>query len=619
MKIHLPFILLCATFMLCISTQLCLPNDAHDEWHFYAQNPGGLRFSALDQINKSNVSQLQQAWVYQTGDIADGGAHYTECTPLVIDGVMYIITPFSRLIAIDALTGKELWRFPTKKKLDESETGGGGLACRGVAYFEDENKKRIFLPQRNGKLYSIDIHTHQPDPAFGKNGLIDLREGLINNGEMLFLSSPPTIYKNILVQPFGIDDSNSGNTPYIPLRAFDVHTGKLVWTFDTIPQPGEPGHETWEGNSWKNRGGCNPWSIISLDEQNGIFYVPTGAPNNDKYGGDRHGDNLYSNCIIAIDALTGNKKWHFQAIHHDLWDYDMPAMPNVVDLQVDGKTFPAVAVAGKTGFVYIFNRLTGEPLFPIEERPVPASDIKGEMAAKTQPFPSKPPAFSRQWLTEDGLSSIDPAINTELRDVLQTYRSTGVFTPPSEPGTIVFPGQLGGGNWSGAAVSPDGMMYVAANELAYITSLNESNSPIGFSPNARHFRGSGGYPAIAPPWGTLTKIDLAKGELVWQKPLGEYPELKAKGIPATGQMNFGGGTVTAGGLVFIAASMDGMFRAFDADTGNILYERQMKAAGYGAPVIYKGKDGKQLVAIFAGGGGKAGTIAGDYVYAFSLD
>ncbi len=593
--------------------------DADTEWHYYGQNAGGTRYSSLDQIHTSNVSKLRRAWTFRTGDIAKGSAHYAECTPLVVDGVMYVITPFSRLIAIDAVAGNELWRFTPDPPLITKETGGGGLASRGVAYWSDGEEMRIFLPVRDGRLYSINTDTHKPDPNFGKEGYINLRDGLRNKGSMVFLSSPPTVYKTFLIQPYGVNDTSSNRAPYVPLRAFDTRTGEEVWRFDTVPRPGEYGNETWINTSWKDRGGCNPWSIISVDEENGIFYVPTGAPNNDKYGGDRHGDNLFGNCILALNAETGERIWHFQTVHHDVWDYDMPAMPNVVDLNIDGETFPAVAVVGKTGFVYIFNRLTGEPLFPIEERPVPSSDIEGEQTSNTQPFPVKPPPFARQRLSEDGLHNLDPEINQELRDRLNQYRSSGVFTPPSKQGTIVYPGQLGGGNWSGAAVSPDGMMYVTANELAYVVNLREADNPFGFAPHARHFRDSNGYPAVAPPWGTLTKIDLIQGELVWQKPLGEFDELSKQGIPPTGQMNFGGGTVTAGGLVFIAASMDGKFRAFDAETGEIVFETQMEAAGYGAPVTYLGKDSKQYVAVFAGGGGKAGTKPGDYVIAFALD
>lgn len=612
-------VVFCLPFLLCLVSSLPARPDQSLEWPYYAHNPGGTRYSPLAQISPGNVSRLRPAWVFRTGDIAPGKAHYAECTPLVVDGVMYVITPLSRLIAIDALTGVELWRWPTEKDLDASETGGGGLACRGVTYYEEPGAKRIFLPQRNGRLYSIDLHTRLPDPHFGAGGYIDLRAGLGPLGRYLFLSSPPTIYRNILVQPYGVNDLSNALTPYVPLRAFDVRTGEVVWTFHTIPQPGQPGHETWSGDSWKNRGGCNPWSIISLDERNGIFFVPLGAPNPDKYGGDRAGDNLFANCLVALDAQTGERLWHFQTVRHDIWDYDLPAMPNVVDLEIDGQPFPAVAIVGKTGFVYIFHRLTGEPLFPIEDRAVPASDIPPEQAAATQPFPTLPPPFARQKFTAADLHQDDSAIHRELRQVFSQLRSTGIFTPPSKEGTVLLPGQLGGANWSGAAVAPDGMMYVTANELPYIVSLQADDNPFGFKPSARLFLDSRGYPAIAPPWGTLTKISLSTGQILWQKPLGEFPELTARGLPPTGTMNFGGGTITAGGLLFIAASMDAKFRAFSADTGAILFENQMPAAGYGAPVTYLGPDGRQFVAIFAGGGGKAATPPGDYVIAFALD
>jgi len=404
----------------------------------------------------------------------------------------------------------------------------------------------------------------------------------------------------------------------VPLRAYDARTGALLWTFDTIPQPGESGHDTWAGDSWKNRSGCNPWAPISVDAEHGIFYVPVGAPNSDKYGGDRHGDNLYGNSILALDALTGKLRWHFQTVHHDLWDYDPPAMPNVVDLEIDGKVLPAVAAVGKTGFVYLFNRLTGEPVFPIEERPVPASDIEGEQASPTQPFPTKPPPFSRQYFTANDLHAIDASSDKQLREEFLNYRSTGIFTPPSKEGSIVLPGQSGGGNWSGASVTPDGTLYVTANDLPYVSRIEKMKGPYGAQPRAGHFRGKDGHPAIKPPWGTLTKIDLVKGELVWQKPLGDFDELSPGDTPDTGQTNFGGATATGGGLIFVAASMDGKFRAYDSMTGNILYETQLEAAGYGAPITYLGADGQQYVAIFAGGGGKAGTRKGDYLIAFTV-
>jgi quinoprotein glucose dehydrogenase len=588
------------------------------EWPCYARDPGGARYSPLDEVDTQNVASLERAWTFRTGDIAKGDAHYAECTPLMVDGVLYVITPFSRLIAIDAVTGEELWRFSPTPPLNHEETGGGGLASRGVAYWKAGEKRRIFLPVRDGRLYSIDVDTHRADPDFGDAGSINLRAGLKEDGRFLFLSSPPTLYENVLLQPYGIDDTSSRRLAYVPLRAFDAHTGRLLWTFDTVAQPGQFGHETWAGDSWKDRAGCNPWAPISVDEERGIFYVPVGAPNPDKYGGDREGDNLFSNALVALDAKTGQRLWHFQVVHHDLWDYDMPALPNLIDLRAGDESIPAVAVIGKTGFVYVFNRVTGEPVFPIEERPVPASDFPGEHAAPTQPFPTKPPAFVRQRMTEDDLSQLNPKTHAEFIETFAPLRSEGIFTPPSIDGSIVLPGQHGGGNWSGAAVSPDGMMYIAATELPYISTVRESDGPFGATPSARVFRDERGYPAIKPPWGTLTKIDLTRGELVWQRPLGEFAELTAQGIPPTGQPNFGGATVTAGGLVFAAATMDGKLRAFDANTGDILYETQLDAAGYGAPISYLGRDGKQYITVFAGGGGKYKTPVGDYVIAFAL-
>lgn len=595
-----------------------MAEDPSAEWRFHGRDPGGSRYSPLNQINTENVHRLEPAWVYRTGDIAEPGAHYAECTPLVIDNVMYIITPFSRLIALNATTGEKLWNFDPNPPLDLAENGGGGLASRGVAYWESGSKKRVFLPVRDGRLYSIDIGTRKPDPQFGKGGLINLREGLPRGGAYLFLSSPPMVCENTVIQGFGINDS-SDRQPYVPLRAFDAHTGAVKWTFHTIPREGEAGNETWEGDSWKNRGGCNVWSLMGMDAERGIVYLPVGAPNNDKYGGDRHGDNLFANSIVALDAKTGKRLWHYQLVHHDVWDYDMAAAPNVVDLQIDGNAVPAVAIAGKTGFVYVFNRVTGEPVFPIHEKPVPQSDVEGEMTSKTQPFPSKPPAFSRQRLTVDGLHRFSEEEHRRLAERLGRLRSEGLFTPPSERGSIVFPGQLGGANWSGAAADPDGMLYVNANELAYISEMREApDSPFGYRPRAYHFRDSNGLPAIAPPWGTLTKIDLNRGGIAWQIPLGEHPAIEDESLQPTGTMNFGGATVTGGGLVFIASTMDEKFRAFRAEDGALLFEYRMNSAGYGAPVTYGGEDGRQYVTVFAGGGCKPGTGPGDYVYAFSL-
>jgi quinoprotein glucose dehydrogenase len=319
-----------------------------------------------------------------------------------------------------------------------------------------------------------------------------------------------------------------------------------------------------------------------------------------------------------LSALNGERLWHFQIVHHDLWDYDPAAMPSLFEIERNGETIPAVAVVGKHGQTFTFNRVSGEPLFPIEERPVPASDVPGEVASPTQPFPTKPPAFSRNSMSRDDLHSTDPDKLAELQTFYDTLRAEGPFTPPSARGSVVIPGQLGGANWSGAAIAPGGMMYITANELPYVTSIKPSDGPFGYTPSARHFLDSKGKPAIKPPWGTLTKIDLAKGELVWQKPLGNFAELNLGNIP-TGTMNFGGGTVTAGGLFFVAAALDAKLRAFDVESGEVLAEFPLEVPGQGAPVTWLGADGRQYVAVFAGGGGKAGSPSGDYVIAFRLN
>lgn len=586
-----------------------------EEWHHYAHDAGGARFSPLTQINQANVARLERAWTYRTGDVADGSTHYAECTPLMVEGVLYIITPFSRLIAVDAFTGEERWRFTPDPPLDIAETGGGGLASRGVAFWKEGNQKRIFLPVRDGRVYSIDPETHLPDANFGKDGHIDLRSGLTGGGKFLFLSSPPALYKNVLLQPYGISDTSSERLDYVPLRAFDARTGALLWTFNTVPQPGELGHETWGGDSWRNRAGCNPWAPISVDEARGSFYVPIGAPNADKFGGDRPGDNLFGNSLVALDALTGKRLWHFQAVHHDLWDYDLPAQPNLFETKRGSEVIPAVAALGKTGFVYVFNRVTGAPLFPIEERAVPQSDFPLEKASPTQPFPTRPPAFVRQRMDLQDLNRLGA---DDAEKSFAGLRSEGLFTPPSTQGTVVLPGQHGGGNWSGAAVTPSGELYICATELPYISTVRAGEGPYGATPSAKQFRTADNFPAVSPPWGTLSKIDLNRGELIWQRPLGEFAELTAKGIPPTGTTNFGGCTVTAGGLVLAAGTMDAKFRVFDAQSGDVLFESSLEAAAYSAPITYAGNDGAQYITLFAGGGGKYQSAHGDYLIAFRL-
>ncbi|MBZ0255572.1 PQQ-binding-like beta-propeller repeat protein, partial [bacterium] len=376
------------------------------EWPVHSRTHEGTRYSPLDQINKKNITQLERAWTYRTGDFGEGGGHYFECTPLMIGDTVYVITTLSRLAALDPVTGKEKWSFTPDPPLSKHETGAGGLASRGVAYGVWGGKQRIFHPVRDGRIYSIDIKTGKPDPAFGKNGYINLRDGLSDGGGYLFLSSPPVIFGDLIIQGFGINDSGK-KLPKTPLKAYNAHTGELAWTFNTVPDGGEPGAETWENGSWKGRGGANIWSMMSVDYERGMLFLPVSTPNQDFYGGDRPGKNLYTDSVVALDAKTGKHIWHYQTVFHDLWDYDLAALPILADVNIGDKKIPAVVMAGKTGFIHVLNRETGEPLFPVEERSVPQGGVPGEQPWATQRFPTKPPAISRQIMTEDDISNFD--------------------------------------------------------------------------------------------------------------------------------------------------------------------------------------------------------------------
>lgn len=591
-----------------------LPGD----WPVHQRDSWGSRYSPLTDITKDNVGKLERAWTYRTGDILGrGDRDVFECTPLAIDGVVYLVTPFQRAVALDGATGRELWSYDPKFDVRGS---GGLLASRGVAYWTDGEKRRIILPVRDGRVIFLDAAIGKPDPAFGKNGVVHLKELFAPAGKDIILSSPPAIYNDLIIQGCSLPDG-SRKVGHIPVVALNARTGEIAWTFNTVPQEGEPGTETWENESWKGRGGNNVWSLISVDHERGLVYLPVSTPNYDFYGGDRPGENLYSDSVVCLNARTGAYVWHFQTVHHDLWDYDLPAQPNLVDLTVYGEKIPAVAQIGKTGFVYVLHRLTGAPVFPIEERPVPASDVPGEKAWPTQPFPAKPPAFSKQGLAEEDLGRLDEESHAELVKKFRELRSEGIFTPPSLRGSIVMPGFHGGGNWSGAAVDLEkGVMYVNSTEMACYVQLKETpRGDFAYTHTGWiRFRDRNGYPANAPPWGLLSAIDLNRGEVLWQAPLGEFEELTARGVPITGQENFGGATVTASGLVFIASTMDERIRAFDADTGSVLWSAKLDAAGYAAPITYRGGDGRQYVLICAGGGGKLQTRVSDAVIAFAL-
>jgi quinoprotein glucose dehydrogenase len=469
-------------------------------------------------------------------------------------------------------------------------------------------------------LISLDAATGKPDPAFGKGGIVDLRDGIewdtskINYGP----TSAPAVFENLVYVGF----SNSEGQPNAPgdVRAFDVRSGNEVWRFHTVPRPGEPFHETWQGESWYRRGGANPWGGFTIDEKRGILYCGTGSCSSDYYGGDRPGNNLFANSTLALDARTGKRLWHFQEVHHDLWDYDNPCPPVMVTVKKGGKSVDAVAQLTKVGMCFLFERSTGKPIYDIVERPVPQSNVPGEWSSPTQPFPVKPLPYALHGFREDEITNISTEATSEIREKIRGKRHEGMFTPPSPDGTVVTPGWHGGSTWCGGAFDPTtGILYFNSNNASCVFQVGKVRSdPDRYGAiSLGYLRDKNGYLGGKPPWGLLNAVDLSKGDFAWRSVLGEYPELTAKGVPPTGSENFGGAIVTAGGLVFIAASTDEMFHAFDKKTGKLLWQSRLPAGGYATPCTYM-VNGRQYVVIAAGGGGKLGTKSGDQYVAFAL-
>ncbi|MES2797151.1 MAG: PQQ-binding-like beta-propeller repeat protein [Bacteroidota bacterium] len=690
-------------FLLIILLLASAETPTQSDWPSYNGGDDCNHFSTLSQINTQNVSQLKLVWEYASGG-ADTLKNNTQiqCNPLIINGVLYGVSAGSQAFALEAFTGRELWKTHLNDKTFS-------MTSRGVTYWTDGKNPRIFFAY-GAFLYALDAQTGLPIASFGSNGKINLIEGIQRPGadEFVISNTPGVVYKNILI--VGTRVSESATALLGDIRAYDTRTGRKIWAFHTIPRPNEYGYHTWEKQNYQNLGGANNWMGMAIDRKRGILYAPTGSAAFDFYGGNRKGDNLFANCLLALDVNTGKRIWHFQTVHHDIWDRDIPAPPNLFTITQKGRKIDAVSVLSKQGFTFVFDRTTGKPIFPIEERPFPASTIVGEKASPSQPIPLLPEPFTRQSFTENDVN--DFASNREeLIAEVRKAKTGQPFTPLGKNRTVFFPGTDGGAQWGGAAVDENSMMYIPAKENPVYSSLVEAPKPkentaflsgsqlytshcrschgpnregnedgtfpslqkieskynqsslkqlldkgrgrmpaftqlkkaetkaiIAFlfgentqikaenqsklsrspylSTGYNRWYDSNGYPISRPPWGTLTAINMNTGKRQWQIPLGEYPELTTKGIPITGTDNYGGAAVTAGGLLFIAATKDQQFRAIDRQTGKVLWQYSLPAAGYASPSVYA-VNGKQYVVI-ASGGGKLKTKSSDRYLAFAL-
>jgi quinoprotein glucose dehydrogenase len=736
-------------FALCILLMGCGRGGGRsDSWPAYGGSAANIHYSVLTQLDTGNVGRLAKVWEYHTGD--GDSMSQIQVNALEIDGVLYGVSPRLKLFALDAATGKARWVFDPAKPVNGDTPKIAINACRGVAFYRGGDSDQRLFYSAGSWLYCVDAFTGTAVLSWGDSGRIDLHRDLGRDVHNLYVAgtTPGVIYKDLIIIGDRVDEEAAAAPGHI--RAYDVHTGRLRWIFHTIPYPGEEGYASWDDTAaYKHLGGANAWAGFSLDEEKGILFAPVGSASYDFYGGRRLGDDLFANCVLALDAATGKRIWHFQTVHHDVWDRDPPTAPIPVTIQKDGRSIAAIAQLTKTGFIFLLDRATGKPIYPVEERPVPQDSVlPGERLSPTQPFPTFMPVYARQSLTEKELNPLVPDSSyQDIRRRLAGYHTGRLFIPPSKAGTVIFPGFDGGAEWGGPAYDPEtGLLYVNANEMPWVLTMEAGHAEVGLAPktegrqrsdgegrgrpggrvgkeeaaagltvgkagaalygvncmvcHGKDRKGGGnfpglvgigkkyneeqfltlinsgrrmmpafrqlseaekralavyvldekkkqamlflqsakpvedpyfkmpfhatgynkfltpeGYPAVAPPWGTLTAIDLSRGVIAWKDTLGDYPEFKARGIH-TGTENYGGPVVTAGGLLFIAATSDAKIRAYNKRTGRLLWEGDLPAAGFATPSIYA-IDGREYVVI-ACGGGKLHKRSGDSYVAFAL-
>ena len=609
------------------------PESKLREWPWYGGDAGGNRYSTLSDINLGNVKNLKLAWEWKPGEkpYPDKGIRpgNFEATPLMIDGVLYLSTSYNRVVALDAATGKQLWDYDPKAYEEEGQAlNGVGYVHRGVAAWHDRGKLRLFMVSHY-KLICLDSATGKPVAGFGDNGIVDLSQGFAweVNKKHITNTSPPVVYKNLVILSNSVDDRVIyKHDPPGDVRAYDTRTGKRVWIFHTVPQKNETGSGTWKNNSASYTGHANAWAPITLDEQRGLVYLPLGTPSNDFYGGQRQGRNLFAESLVCLDAATGKRKWHFQTVHHGLWDYDLPAPPNLVTLTVAGRKIEAAVQVTKMGYIFVFDRITGAPVWPIEERPVPASDVPGEQAWPTQPMPTRPPPITPQGVTLDDAFDFTPELKAEAVVEMKKYRLGPLFTPPSLQGTLILPGILGGANWGGGAFDPEtGLLYVKTSKqpwIARVTKPEASNNQYSAKIDSDYTQDFGtrsqfhnGLPLLKPPYGMLNAVNLNEGTIAWQVPFGDtpavrnHPALKGVALPEKlGVSGVQGALVTKGGLVFIGGG-DMAFHAVNKATGADVWTYPLKVRTTSSPSTFRTANGKQFVAICAGSGADASLMA----------